>query len=87
MTLVILIQQIDSVKNTSVNIVGRLPAGLVALYADIQKHAESLDIDILVIGAMVRDLVLVHGFGAKIERVTVDLDFGINVASWDESMR
>ena len=71
-------------KNTSVNIVDRLSAGLIALYADTQKHAESLDIDILVIGAMVRDLVLVHGFDADIGRVTVDLDFGINVASWDE---
>lgn len=71
-------------KNTSVNIVGKLPAGLVALYVDIQKRAKALNIDILVIGAMVRDLVLVHGFDADIGRVTTDLDFGINVASWDE---
>ena len=71
-------------KNTSINIVGKLPAGLVALYADIQKHAKDLNIDILVVGAMVRDLVLVHGFGANIGRATTDVDFGINVASWDE---
>ncbi len=71
-------------KNTSVNIVGRLSAELVALYADIQTHAEDLNIDILVIGAMVRDLVLVYGFDADVERVTLDLDFGINVARWDE---
>ncbi|MCY4421223.1 MAG: nucleotidyl transferase AbiEii/AbiGii toxin family protein [Gammaproteobacteria bacterium] len=71
-------------KNTSVNIVGRLSTELVALYADIQTHAEELNIDILVIGAMVRDLVLVYGFDADVERVTLDLDFGINVARWDE---
>ncbi len=71
-------------KNTSVNIVGKLPLGLVALYADIQGHAKTLDIDILVIGAMVRDLVLECGFDAKIQRATLDLDFGINVANWDE---
>lgn len=54
------------------------------MYADISKHAQALDIDFLVIGAMARDLVLVHGFGSKIERGTKDVDFGINIASWDE---
>ncbi|WP_299871804.1 hypothetical protein [uncultured Cocleimonas sp.] len=71
-------------KNTFVNIIGKLPLGLVEIYVDISKHAQALDIDFLVIGAMARDLVLVHGFGSKIERGTKDIDFGINVASWDE---
>lgn len=71
-------------KNTSVNIVGKLSAGLVALYADINEHARELSIDYLVVGAMARDLVLVHGFDANTERGTRDVDFGINVASWDE---
>ena len=73
-----------SVKATSINIVGKLPQGLVKLYADIGGHARALDIDYLVVGAMARDLVLVHGFGSKIERGTRDVDFGINIASWDE---
>ncbi len=71
-------------KNTCVNIAGKLPQGLVELYTDINKHAKALTIDFLVVGAMARDLVLVHGFGSKIERGTRDVDFGINVASWDE---
>ena len=71
-------------KNTCVNIAGKLPAGLVELYANINEHAKKLAIDYLVVGAMARDLVLVHGFGAKIERGTRDVDFGVNVASWDE---
>ena len=54
------------------------------LYADISGHMKALDIDYLVVGAMARDLVLVHGFGSKIERSTRDVDFGINVASWEE---
>lgn len=57
---------------------------MVELYADITKHADELTIDFLVVGAMARDLVLVHGFGSTIERGTRDVDFGINVASWDE---
>ena len=77
-------QRNDFVKNTYVNIANKLPLGLVELYADISKHAQELGIDYLVVGAMARDLVLVHGFDSKIERGTRDVDFGINVASWDE---
>ena len=56
--------------NTSVNVVGKLPDGLVELYSDIHGHARELAIELLVVGAMARDLVLVHGFGSKIERGT-----------------
>lgn len=71
-------------KNTCVNIAGKLSPGLVELYTDINEHAKELAVDFLVVGAMARDLVLVHGFGARIERGTRDVDFGINVASWNE---
>jgi predicted nucleotidyltransferase len=72
------------VKTSLINIVGKLPQGLVELYADVSGHAKTLDIDYLVVGAMARDLVLVHGFGSEIERGTRDVDFGISIASWDE---
>jgi len=72
------------VKNTFVNISGKLPAGVVDLYAVINYHTGELGIDYLVVGAMARDLVLVHGYGSAVERGTRDVDFGINVANWDE---
>ena len=71
-------------KNTFVNIAGKLPRGLVELYSDISKVANNLGTEFLVVGAMARDLVLVHGFGSTIERGTRDVDFGINVASWED---
>lgn len=71
-------------KNSFVNVAGKLPSGLVELYADISAHTEALGIEFLVVGAMARDLVLVHGFGATIERGTRDVDLGVNVANWDE---
>ena len=71
-------------KNTSVNIVGKLPQELVELYDDISCHTKELGIDFLVVGATARDMVLVYGYGATIERGTTDVDFGMNVASWDE---
>lgn len=71
-------------KNTFVNIAGKLPRGLVELYSDMREVADRLGIEFLVVGAMARDLVLVHGFGSTIERGTRDVDFGINVASWQD---
>ena len=71
-------------KNTSVNIVGKLPQSLVDLYADIRGHTKELGIDFLVVGATARDSVFVHGYGCPVERGTTDVDFGIHVASWDE---
>lgn len=71
-------------KDTCVNVTGKLPSGLVELFTNIDKHAEASAIEYLVVGAMARDLVLVHGFGSNIERGTRDMDFGIHVASWDE---
>jgi len=56
----------------------------VDLYLDVCQATNALDIDFLVVGAMARDLVLAHGCGSKIERGTRDVDFGINVANWDE---
>jgi hypothetical protein len=66
-------------KNTSVSIVNKLSSGLGELYADIDAEAKRLNIPYLVVGAMARDLVLVHGYGSKIERGTRDVDFGIKV--------
>lgn len=71
-------------KNTSVNITGKLLQGLVDLYADISVHTKELGIDFLVVGATARDSVFVYGYGCPIERGTTDVDFGIHVASWDE---
>ena len=71
-------------NNTSINISGKLHKGLVELYQDVITIADRLGIKVLVVGAMARDLVLVHGFGATIERGTRDVDFGVNVATWED---
>lgn len=65
-----------------INIAGKLPAGLVEMYQVLEECATALDIEFLIIGAMARDLVLYHGFGADIERGTRDVDFAIQVDSW-----
>ena len=77
-------QQRGYMKDTCVDISGKLPKGLIELYKDINNVAGDLKIRYLVVGAMARDLVLVHGFGSTIERGTRDVDFGIKVESWDQ---
>lgn len=39
---------------------------------------------IFVVGAMARELVLVHGYGVHPGRATRDLDFAVRVADWEE---
>lgn len=68
--------------NISVDVNGSLPAGLVDMYRLVEVSARDLAIPFLVVGAMARDLVLHHGFGANIERGTRDVDFAIQVDSW-----
>jgi predicted nucleotidyltransferase len=69
-------------KNTSIDISGKLHRGVVELYRAVDKAASQLEIPYLIVGAMARDLVMVHGFGSAIERGTRDIDFGIQVVSW-----
>lgn len=76
--------QLGFMKSTSLNVVGKLPRGLVGLYQKINAHTEALGIPYLVIGATARDIILHHGYGAAIERGTRDIDFGIQVQNWDQ---
>tara|TARA_R110002072_G_scaffold299416_2_gene475031 strand:- start:1062 stop:1937 length:876 start_codon:yes stop_codon:yes gene_type:complete len=73
-----------STINTSIDICEKLPRGIVPLYRAIDEATTALGIRYLVVGAMARDLVLVYGFNAGIERGTRDVDFGIQVNSWED---
>jgi predicted nucleotidyltransferase len=69
--------------STSIDICDKLPKGIVPLYRAIDEATAELGINYLVVGAMARDIVLRHGFGAAHERGTRDVDFGIQIDSWD----
>jgi predicted nucleotidyltransferase len=73
-----------STISTSIDICEKLPKGIVPLYRAIDEATTALGIRYLVVGAMARDLVLVYGFDAGIERGTRDVDFGIQVNSWGD---
>ena len=70
------------IKN-SLDLSGKIDLATVTLYEAINQIAKNLDISYMVVGATARDLVLHHGYGAPIKRATTDVDFGMQVESWD----
>lgn len=52
-------------------------------YRDVAEACAELGIDYVVVGASARDLVLHHVYGAPVSRVTMDVDFGLNIGDWD----
>ena len=64
---------------TSLDVSEKLPKGLVEVYGQIHGIAAELSVPLLIVGATARDIILVHGYNAAIERGTKDVDFGIEV--------
>lgn len=56
----------------------------VATFSEVSNVANKLGIPFVVVGAIARDLILHHVYGARIQRATDDIDFGIQVSTWDE---
>lgn len=65
------------------NISAKIDPGLANLCAIVAGCATKLQIPYLVVGASARDMVLHYGYGAKIQRATADIDFALQVPSWD----
>jgi predicted nucleotidyltransferase len=61
--------------------IDEVTAGLFVL---IDQVTNELKIEYLVVGATARDLVMYHGYGAPVQRATKDLDFAIQIASWEQ---
>ena len=68
---------------TSLDVSEKLPTGLVEVYSQIHGIAAELSVPLLIVGATARDIILVHGYNAAIERGTKDVDFGIEVQNWE----
>jgi len=70
-------------NSTLIDLTGKLPTGMVKIYREVFDVSSQLQLEVLVVGAMARDLVLVHGFGARLERGTRDVDFAVQVKDWE----
>ena len=73
-------------SNTSLDLSGRTELNWVAeLVRPIQAAVDVAPH--FIVGAMARELVLVHGFDVDPGRATRDLDFAVQVADWPEYAR
>jgi len=61
----------------------KLDNELIVLYRTLSVVSARLTIPFLVVGASARDLIFYHSHGLRIQRATTDVDFGIQVSSWD----
>jgi len=66
-------------NNGLVDVRGKLPQGLVELYRQVQMIAAQMQIEVIVVGAMARDLILVHGFNAKLERGIYSISLSLRI--------
>jgi len=65
------------------NLSEKIDQGTLQLLALINQVAVEMGVEYLVAGATARDLVMHYGYGARIQRATEDLDFAIQIESWD----
>lgn len=68
---------------SSLDLTGKLPFGAAEMYGIVEHEAQQLNISYFIIGATARDIILYHGFNAQLERGTRDIDFAIQLESWD----
>lgn len=71
-------------KKSLLDLSGKIEGDLIELCEAVVNKADSLDIPFFVVGAYARDIVLHHGHGIRPQRLTEDVDFGIQVSDWGQ---
>ena len=62
---------------------GKIDSLWVNVIQSIHDATSKLQIPFFVVGATARDLILEYGFGVKPSRATKDVDFGVQVPTWE----
>lgn len=57
--------------------------GVLRVIAAVQAGARAQGVELLLVGAAARDLLLVHVYGQRVRRATKDVDFAVALASWE----
>jgi predicted nucleotidyltransferase len=66
---------------------GKIDKVRLLAFEKVSKVADSLGVPFFIIGAAARDLILMNGHGIPTIRATLDVDFGVQVPSWDQYLR
>jgi len=70
-------------KSTLLSIADKVDPTTRFIYDDIAAAANAVGADWLVVGATARDMIYHAAFGLPIKRATADIDFAINIDTWD----
>jgi predicted nucleotidyltransferase len=62
---------------------GKIDQQTVAALFAVKKEADALNIPFFIVGASARDIILRHCYGIEPQRMTTDIDIGVEVASWE----
>ena len=68
--------------NSLLDLSGKINPVSLALFETLTEMAGSLRVPFFVVGATARDLIFELGHGLPSKRATLDIDFGLRVASW-----
>ncbi len=71
-------------RNTLLDLSGKIEPRIVDAVGAVEAAAERLSIPCLIVGAAARDFLLEYGCGIRSGRATGDVDFGVRVNSWGE---
>lgn len=71
-------------SNISFDLSGKIDQQTVTTLSIVKKVADALHIPFFIIGASARDFILKHYYGIESRRMTMDIDLGVEVASWEE---
>ena len=63
---------------------GKIDQQSINLFRLVNRITTTLEMPYLVVGATARDIVYHYRFGTPIKRATTDIDFGIQMRSWEE---
>ena len=71
-------------SNISLDLSNRLPDQQVNIIRQVVHAANNEGLDLFIVGAQARDLLLQYIYDLPVHRATNDIDFGIIVESWNK---
>ena len=71
-------------KNILINISGKIDSSYISAIKEIKKVVDSLKISFFIVGALARDIIMEYFYEIKAPRMTMDIDLGIKVSSWNK---
>ena len=71
-------------KNILIDVSEKIDDSYISAIREIKKAADFLGISFFIIGAFARDIIMEYFYQRKAPRMTMDIDLGIKVSSWNK---